>query len=68
MAHRITFSLPSMQLYKTDATIIVTKNKEKLGEIKLSKGGLDYYPSKRKTPIKITWSKFDSLIKEYNGE
>ena len=68
MAHRITFSLPSLQLYKTDATIIISKNNGKLGEIKLSKGGIDYYPNKRKTAITLSWSAFDKMMKKFNGE
>jgi hypothetical protein len=67
--HNIYFSLPERELGKADANFYIYKNQEKLGQITLSKGGMDYYPNKRKRPIKISWSKFDELVRQFeNGE
>lgn len=65
--HNVYFQLPETELGKVDAHFGIYKNGEKLGQITISKGGLEYYPAKRKTPIKISWTQFDSLTKQFDS-
>lgn len=67
--HNVYFDLPVRELGKVDANFYIYQNEEKLGQIRVSKGGIDYYPASRKNPITINWTQFDKLIrKEWNGE
>jgi len=51
-----------------DAHFYIYKDDAKLGQITISKGGLDYYPSNSKKPISIGWTQFDKMIKEWNNQ
>jgi hypothetical protein len=62
MAHKVMFNLPERELGKTDAKFIVHKNGKRLGEITISKGGFEYYPSNAQKPVKLQWSKFHNLM------
>lgn len=62
--HNVYFDLPEREIGKVDANFYIYQNKEKLGQITISKGGMDYYPSNSKKPIKISWSQFDKMVKE----
>ncbi len=63
--HNVYLNLPTREIGKVDALLYIYSDDELLGTIKVSKGGLDYSPSKKKGPIKISWAKFDQLLKEY---
>jgi len=64
--HNLVLHLPGVELGKSDAEFTIYQNSEVLGKIKISKGGLDYYPFKKKKPIKIQWSQFDQMIRDWN--
>lgn len=66
--HNVFVNLPTRELNKVDAHFYIYQNDNKLGQITISKGGLDYYPANRKKPIKISWTQFDRMVREQNGE
>ena len=66
--HNVFLSIPTAEMGKVDAHFYIYRDNEKLGQITISKGGLDYKPNRRQKPIKINWSKFDELMKTFNGE
>ena len=62
--HNILFSLPEVEMKRVDARLIIKKDAAKLGEMQISRGGIDYYPKGRKTkPITLTWTKLDTLFR-----
>lgn len=65
--HDLYFNLPQVALGKVDAHLQIYQDDEKLGEITLSKGSIEYYPANAKTPISLTWTQFDKLMKEYGN-
>lgn len=65
--HYLKLHLPGVELGNSDAEFIIYQDNEKLGKIKISKGGLDYYMFKKKKPIKIRWTQFDQMIREWNN-
>ncbi|HLO71670.1 MAG TPA: hypothetical protein VK167_12410 [Flavipsychrobacter sp.] len=65
--HNVTFNLPNLELGNSDVSISIAQNGEKLGEIKISKGGLDYYPYKKKKPVTVSWARFNELMKQEGG-
>jgi hypothetical protein len=63
--HNIFLTLPEHEVGNVDVDFSIFQNDEKLGRITVSKGGMDYYPNRKKIPIKITWSQFDTLLKSF---
>ncbi|NTS42997.1 hypothetical protein HRG84_19075 [Flavisolibacter sp. BT320] len=63
--HNVYLDLPKREINKVDAHFEIYQNDAKMGRITVSKGGLDYYPSNSKKPIKITWSQFDRMVKDW---
>jgi hypothetical protein len=62
--HNVRFNLPIRTLGNEDARFYIYRNKEKLGEIRISKGSFDYYPANKKK-IKIRWYQFDKMIQDW---
>jgi hypothetical protein len=65
--HKIYLVLSPVELGKVDSEIHIKKDDAHFGKIKMSKGGLDWYPLNAKKPYKIDWSNFDKLMKK-NGK
>ena len=64
--HNVYLELPSREITKVDANFDIYKDGSKLGRITISKGGIDYYTSNSKKTIKIGWTQFDKLVKDWN--
>lgn len=64
--HNVFFELPSRELGKVDARFSIYQNGEKLGEITISKGAIEYYPANKQKPIKLYWSQFHRLMSSVN--
>lgn len=63
--HNVYVNLPWRELGKVDVIFDIYRDGEKLGQIDISKGDLQYYPNKRKKPIKVNWSEFDKMMRKY---
>ena len=63
--HNVHLNLPTREIGKVDAHFYIYKDGSKLGQITISKGGVDYYPSNSKKPIKINWTQFDKILKDW---
>jgi hypothetical protein len=64
-SHNVKFTLPERQLGKVDARFFIYEDGKKLGEITISRGAIEYYPTNAQKPIKMSWPKFDRTMKEY---
>jgi len=64
--HNVYLDLPTREVNKVDAHFHIYKDNLKLGQMTISKGGLDYFPSNSKKPIRISWTQFDKMIKDWN--
>lgn len=60
--HNVYFELPKRELGKVDAKFSIYADDEKLGEITISKGAIEYYPANAQIPIKLSWRKFDRIF------
>ena len=63
--HNVKFTLPERELGKVDARFSIYEDGKKLGEITISKGGLEYFPSSTPKPVIMNWSRFDRVMREY---
>jgi hypothetical protein len=62
MAHKIYMFEPRHEISKTDVTFVVQRGKRKLGELKVSKGSLDWYTGNGRTRYSISWELFDEIM------
>jgi hypothetical protein len=60
--HHIEISLPTKPLKNVDTTISIWSGGEKLGEMRISKGSLDWVPAGAQKPRRITWEDLAYLL------
>ena len=65
MKHDVQFTIPWRELGKADVVFEVWGDDEKLGELRVSKGSLVWYPKKNTYGNKISWSQFDAVMEGY---
>jgi hypothetical protein len=62
MAYSVDIDLPTKVVLNKDVRFVIRSDNAKLGEFLISKGGIDWYPANKKTPITKTWKQFDRLM------
>lgn len=63
MAYDVLFSMPERTLGRSDVEFIVKSRNAVLGTLKISKGTLVWFPSGAKTGHRMTWTRFDELMR-----
>lgn len=66
-AHHLLLHAPSHEIYNTDVRIEVWSDDEKLGELRVSRGTIDWAPRRHQTPFSLTWEKFDEVMRHYGA-
>lgn len=61
--HKVAFNLPDRPLGKADIIFNIRKGPNKFGTLRISKGALLWLPSYNKKGWKMSWSKFDEIMK-----
>jgi hypothetical protein len=64
MAHKVTFNLPRRELGREDIVFVVEKNDRRFGTLLISKGAVEWRPTNKQYRRKISWDKFDQLMRE----
>jgi hypothetical protein len=64
MAHDVSFSIPNRSLGKSDVEFSVNKDGTKLGTLKVSNGSIVWFPTGTTYGHRMTWTKFDKLMKD----
>ena len=60
--HEVKFSVREGSIMNRDVIFKVFENKKRLGDLNVSKGGVDWRPKNKKYAIKLTWEEFVSRI------
>ena len=60
--HHIEISLPTKPLKNVDTTISVWSDGEKLGELRVSRGTLDWKSAHRRGVKRISWERLAALL------
>ena len=66
MAHEVFLELPKINVGSQDTRIVIKKNGQKIGELLISKGNIEWWPkgnSRKKKRLK--WSEFEVIFNEY---
>ena len=67
MAHKISMQQPKDNIVNKDVVFTVKKNGKKLGELRVSKGALEWKPRTSTYSNYMTWSDFAEIM-ENGGE
>jgi len=54
----------ALEVVNTDLVIEVTSDNQKLGELRISRGTIDWAPHKFKNPISMPWETFDEVMRD----
>jgi hypothetical protein len=65
--HDIEIALPPKVVLHKDVTFVVKSDGTKLGELRISKGSLDWVPAKHHFGCRLVWERFDTLMQEHGS-
>ena len=61
--HRIELALPATDIQSTDVTVSVWSDNELLGELRVSRGSIDWRPSHHHAVWIMEWERFDEVMR-----
>jgi hypothetical protein len=63
--HDVEMSIPTTKVVlSADVVFEIRSDGEKLGELRISRGTIDWAPSNSKIPVRLAWEQFDHLMRE----
>ncbi len=65
MAHTVYFKTPWRELGNTDFLVEIYDDEEKIGDLRISKGTLDYREGKGKKFVKVPWGQVSAMFGKY---
>jgi hypothetical protein len=66
MAHEVSVQIPKLSIGKSDFQISIKKNGAKIGELLISQGNIEWWPSGNSRKKKrLKWSEFEYFFEEY---
>jgi len=63
--HRIELELPRTDVEGTDVRFCVWSDEELLGELRISRGTVDWRPGHHQQAWVMEWERFDELMREH---
>jgi hypothetical protein len=64
--HDIHLKIPhGITIVNTDVEVFVREDGQLLGRIRISRGSIDWLPSKKQRPRRLRWGRFAELMDEY---
>lgn len=61
--HRVELALPATDIQNADATVSVWSDDELLGELRISRGTIDWRPGHHHAVLSLDWEHFDDLMR-----
>jgi hypothetical protein len=66
--HDVEMSIPTTKMVlHADVVFEVRSDEEKLGDLHVSQGSIDWYPRNARQPTRMTWEQFDRFMQERRG-
>ena len=62
--HRVELALPSTDIQNADVVVNVWSDDELLGELRISRGTIDWRPGHHQTTFSMEWERFDAMMRE----
>jgi hypothetical protein len=63
--HEIELNIPAAQIMNTDAVFKIWSDDELLGELRVSRGSIDWRGGRRRRSTWLPWERFDELMQEH---
>jgi hypothetical protein len=64
--HDVEMSIPTTKMVlHADVVFEVRSDDEKLGELRISQGTIDWIPRRAQIPVSLTWEQFDRIMAEH---
>lgn len=63
--HQVSFTIPHRPLGKADIRFRIAQSGRRFGELFISKGAVVWYPRSKQLGFKLSWSRFDDLVRKY---
>jgi len=61
--HRVELALPATDIQNADATVTVWSDDELLGELRISRGTIDWRPGHHQAVFSMDWERFDEVMR-----
>lgn len=66
--HDVDMHIPTTKsVLHADVVFEVRSDDEKLGELRVSQGRIEWFSANHKSPTSLTWERFDGLMRELRG-
>lgn len=65
--HRIELELPKTDVQNTDVQFSIWSDEELLGELRISRGTIDWRPGHHQQALALEWERFDELMREHGN-
>jgi len=65
--HRIEIQQPPRIVIHSDVSFVLFSDEDRLGELTISKGTIDWKPARRRRPISFSWEGFAQLMENAAG-
>lgn len=66
--HEIRMALPATtQVVNADVTFTVYSDGRRLGQLRVSRGTLDWHPAGKKDFASVGWERFDDWMRDHGG-
>jgi hypothetical protein len=65
--HDVWFDIPVRRLGKTDLNFYVKIDGETFGQLSISNGAIVWFPKSSKNGLKVSWRKFEEMMRENSG-
>lgn len=62
--HDVEMEMPRKVIVNADVVFAVKSDGEKLGELRVSKGTIDWRPANKQRIVALTWEQFDKLMRD----
>ena len=60
--HKIEIHQPSKRVLNSDVSFVVYSAGNRLGELSISRGSIDWRPANKRSVIKLSWERFAQLM------
>lgn len=69
MAHKVQITqFPEAEIQRKDIVLSISEDGEKIGEIHISKGSIDFWPAGNPVNYRrATWSRFADIMREHGA-
>lgn len=61
--HELGLSIPTGEIVNSDVVITVHGDDTKVGELRISRGTIDWYPANHQYRIQLGWEQFDEVMR-----